>query len=93
MAKYTPCLTDTCFFTHETNNLECHHIFNGAYRKKSEKYGMKVMLSKRYHNIPPLGVHHNAKNMLILKQFGQRKFNEMYPNKNFHDVFGNKNYL
>lgn len=24
--------------------LECHHIFGGAMRKKSEKYGLKVYL-------------------------------------------------
>ena len=91
--KYTPCLTDKCFFTGAENGLECHHIFGGnPNRKLSEKYGMKVMLHYTRHNQPPLGVHHNLDLNLELQQFGQRKFQEMYPELDFIKIFG-KNYL
>lgn len=90
--KYTPCLTDYCYFTGATNQLECHHIFGGAYRKQSEKYGMKVMLHYTKHNVPG-GVHFDHDMQMELKRFGQLKFIELYPDIDFHSVFGNKSYL
>lgn len=30
-----------CFLCGGYGAFECHHIFGGAYRKKSEKYGLK----------------------------------------------------
>ena len=87
-------LNDCCFFTGINKNLcEKHHIFGGANRKNSEKYGLVVYLSPEWHNLPPNGVHHNPINMLKLHQYGQQKFNEMYPTLNFLDVFNTKNYL
>jgi len=90
--KYTPMLNKDCFFTHMTNNLECHHIFGGSNRKHSEKYGLKVWLSQQYHNQPPMGVHHNAKNMQILHQYGQQVFEQTHTHKEFMDTF-KRNYL
>lgn len=54
-------------------DVERHHIFGGALRKKSERYGLTVYLCHDCHNEPPEGVHHNARNMLKLKQYGQTK--------------------
>ena len=54
--------------------LERHHIFGGALRKKSEKYGLCVELCHACHNEPPDGVHFNAENMLMLHKYGQQKY-------------------
>lgn len=90
--KYSPCLTTKCFFTQADNGLECHHIFGGPNRKKSEKYGMKVMLHHSMHRGTPHGVHTNRHNDLIVKMYGQRKFEELYPDLDFIEIFG-RNYL
>lgn len=52
--------------------LELHHIFGGALRKKSEKYGLVIGLCHWCHNEPG-GVHHNAKLMKKLHQYGQKR--------------------
>jgi len=90
--KYTKCLTDKCYFTGATANLECHHIFGGADRKNSEKYGLKVMLHHTMHNESPNGVHHNKEKMDELHKFGQLKFIESYPELDFASIFF-RNYL
>lgn len=54
-------------------NLERHHIFGGALRKKSEKYGLTVDLCHSCHNEPPEGAHHNKDTMQKLHEYGQRK--------------------
>lgn len=41
--------------------------------KKSERYGLVVTLCHSCHNEPPYGVHHNAKAMQKLHEYGQRK--------------------
>ena len=93
MAKYTKCLNDkTCFLSGRTDNLEVHHIFGGSMREKSELYGMKIWLNHDWHNEPPNGVHFNKDNMLTVKKYGQTKFNEIYKDLNFFDIFKN-NYL
>lgn len=53
--------------------IERHHIFGGALRKKSEKYGLVVDLCHNCHNEPPDGVHHNKGAMLKLHKYGQIK--------------------
>lgn len=74
--------------------IEKHHIFNGAYRKKSEKYGLVIDLCHYYHNEPPNGVHFNSDKMKKLKRYGQLK--AMSENgwtvEEFIHQFG-KNYL
>lgn len=83
-----------CYLCGSTRFLEEHHIFGGANRKWSEKYGLKVYLCHYCHNEPPLGVHFNQERNLYLKKAGQLKFTRYY-NKNdeeFRQVFG-KNYL
>lgn len=72
--------------------LEEHHIFNGANRSRSEKYGLKVWLCHYCHNEPPQGVHHNRQNMDKLRRIGQKTFQEKYPDKDFIFEFG-RNFL
>ena len=86
--KYTPCLNEACFFTNCNKSLcHVHHIFFGSDRKKSEKYGMKVYLHPRYHTEFPHGVHRNRANDVRLKLYGMQKFEEMYPELEFRDIF------
>lgn len=77
-----------------TNGLELHHIFSGyANRKLSDKDGLVVWLCQRHHNTEPDGVHFNKKNMELLRQDGQRKWEETYTGHyDFMKRFG-KNYL
>lgn len=54
--------------------LDKHHIFGGAYRKKSEKYGLWVYLCHdRCHIFGPDSAHQNKDTMLELHKFGQRR--------------------
>ena len=38
-----------CYLTGSPYNLEEHHVMNGPFRKKAEKYGLKVKLSHSVH--------------------------------------------
>ena len=40
--------------------MERHHVFNGPFRKKSDKMGYVVDICHPCHNEPPNGVHFNA---------------------------------
>lgn len=77
-----------------TQWLESHHVFNGAYRKKSERFGAVVDLCHYCHNEPPNGVHYNAENMRQLKARYQIKIMEEYGmnERDFIREFG-KSYL
>lgn len=83
-----------CFLCGGYGAFECHHIFGGAYRKKSEKYGLKVRLHHSCHNEPPNGVHHNIEAMQQLRRIGQRAAMQHYGwiTQQFVEIFG-KNYL
>ena len=75
--------------------LDKHHIFGGAYRKKSEKYSLVVYLCHdSCHIFGENAVHKNAETMLALHRYGQEK--AMRENgwsvEDFIKVFG-KNYL
>lgn len=81
-------LTEECWVTGSTINLHRHHIFYGSNRKMSEKYGMCVMLRADWHNMSNYGVHFNKSLNDELKEWGQRKFIEMYPDLDFLKIFG-----
>lgn len=83
-----------CYVCGTTQNLHSHHIFSGyANRKLSEKYGMKVWLCGRHHNLSNDGVHFNKELDLELKQMAQRYFEENHGGrKAFMQVFG-RSYL
>jgi hypothetical protein len=75
--------------------LDRHHIFGGPYRKKSEKYGLVVWLCHHdCHIFGPDAVHNNAYNMLMVKQYGQRKAMKEndWTTEDFIREFG-RNYL
>ncbi len=66
-----------CFLCGRNGNgdpLDKHHIFGGANRKKSEKYGAVVHLChQRCHENGKEAVHKNRETELRLKQYGQLK--------------------
>lgn len=67
-----------CYISGQTYWLESHHIFFGrAYRKLSEKYGLKVYLTRDLHR-GTKGVHNNRELDLKLKRIAQQKFEEIY---------------
>ena len=74
--------------------MEEHHVFGGARRKKSEKYGLVVDLCHACHNEPPRGAHYNKDTALYLHQWGQCKAmqEQGWSTNDFIREFG-KNYL
>lgn len=83
-----------CAICGSTQWLEVHHVYNGPFRKKSERFGAVVDLCHFCHNEPPNGVHHNAENMRKLKARYQEKIMEEYgmTERDFIREFG-KSYL
>lgn len=78
---------DTPYYLHE------HHIFYGPNRKHSEKYGLKVWLCAKHHNMSDEGVHFNKALDTKLKQEAQQAFENKYGTRElFMGVFG-KNYM
>ena len=67
-----------CYICKSTRWLERHHVFGGAYRKKSDTDGLTVYLCHWHHNEPPVGVHHNRANMDRLRKKGQEAYMEHY---------------
>lgn len=93
MKRLTSALTDDmehCFFT-GSPVVERHHIFGGANRKKSEKYGFVVPLRPDLH---PNGVNfkrtpENLKIDLFLKQEAQLHYEETIGSReDFRREFG-----
>jgi hypothetical protein len=75
--------------------LDKHHLFSGAYRKKSERYGLYVYLCHySCHIFGKYAAHQNKETMLRLHQYGQRLAMERYgwTTEEFIREFG-KNYL
>lgn len=59
--------------------LDRHHVFGGALRKKSEKYGLVVYLHHdSCHIFGPQSAHRNAETALYLHQQAQRAAMERY---------------
>lgn len=75
--------------------LDRHHIFGGAYRDKSEKYGLVVLLChNRCHIFGPNAVHQRADIMQSLHEWGQEKVmkEQGWTIEDFVKEFG-KNYI
>ncbi len=81
-----------CYITGQVINLHRHHVFGGARRKASEKWGCWVYLTADMHNMSNKGVHFNRALDLRIKRDTQRAFEELYGHEKFMQVFG-KNYL
>lgn len=75
-----------------TEGLHDHHIFGAANRKWSEKFGLKIWLCPKHHNMSDEGVHFNKALDLQIKQIAQREFEDTYGHEEFMRIFG-KNYL
>lgn len=81
-----------CYFCGNTLDLHSHHIFEGtANRKNSEKYGLKVWLCSKHHNMSNDSVHFNPVYMKLLKTIGQLYFEKTYD-EDFIKIF-RRNYL
>lgn len=83
-----------CYLCGRTANIERHHVFNGALRKKSDRYGYVVDLCHWCHNEPPDGVHFNQELDNQLKAHFQEIAMEEngWTKQDFIREFG-KNYL
>lgn len=81
-----------CYVCGTTENIHTHEVYFGANRQKSIKYGCCVYLCGKHHNLSSDGVHYNHELDIHLKQVMQKKFNEVYSDKDFLKIFG-KNYL
>ena len=54
--------------------LDVHHIFSGAYRAKSERFGLTVLLChNRCHISGPSAAHRSRDTARRLHEYGQRK--------------------
>ena len=87
-----------CFICGMNTNLEpldCHHVFGGANRKKSEMLGLKVFIHhSRCHIFGEYSVHKNAEVDRALKKMVQKKAMAHYgwTVGDFIKLFG-KNYI
>lgn len=81
-----------CFFCKRSDVLHTHHIFGGAYKKRSERYGFLVYLCPEHHT-GDQGVHFDIEKEKFLKRGCQRRFERLYGTREeFMKEFG-KNYL
>ena len=82
---------ERCYLTDSTTGLDKHHIMNGAYRDKAEKYGLWVWLRHDVHmwlHQTPQG----AKYARELKQQAQREFEKTHTRAEWLTLF-HRNYL
>ena len=82
------------YLSGRTGWIETHHVFNGANRKLSEKYGLCVYLTHDEHNEPPYGVHFNKtvreKLQAEVQQIAMDRYG--WTVEDFIEIFG-RNYL
>ena len=67
---------------------DLHEIYPGRNRLNSIKYGLVLPLCREHHIL----IHNDLNTRLIYFKLGQKKFNEVYPNLDFVEIFG-RNYL
>lgn len=81
------------FHAQKLSHLECHHIIYGCdNRKNSDKYGLTVWLCSHHHRHSKDGVHHNKALDAHLKKVAQKRFEQVYKDLDFLQIFG-RNYL
>ena len=83
-----------CGMNRSLEPLDEHHVFGGANRAKSEKYGLKVYLHhNKCHIFGENSVHTNAKVDRAVKKIVQERAMEVYgwTVDEFREIFG-KNY-
>lgn len=76
------------------NRLEVHHLFQNAYRKKADKYGLTVLLCAGCHREKPWAAHRSGDTMNYLHKYGQKKAMKLmgWTVEQFRQEFG-QNYL
>ena len=82
-----------CLICHTTFNLHEHHVYEGwGVRQISEKYGLKVWLCARHHNMSDESVHQKLNRKV--KRWAQKKAMKHYgwDTKQFIEIIG-RNYL
>ena len=67
-----------CFICNSTMYLECHHVFNGANRTKSDEDGCWCWLCSYHHRTGNHAVHKDADRARWLKRYTQRRWEERY---------------
>lgn len=78
-----------CFFCGKPAT-DRHHIFGGPNRNNSEKYGLVVHLCRECHD--KIHFKHEGKEMMeLLRDYGQRVFEEKHPDLDFMKIF-HRNY-
>ncbi len=77
-----------CYICGTTLDIECHHVFGGAYRKKSEKYGYLRDLCARHHRTSKHSVHMDMHLNYKLRQECQREFEQTRSREEFIKEFG-----
>ena len=78
-----------CYFCGTTIGLDEHHVIHGtSNRANSEKYGLKVYLCRKHHEL----VHKDRKHDLLLKKMAQGVFEKTRTREEFRQIFG-KSYL
>ena len=94
MAKSILQKADKCLVCRSPHCLEEHHVFEGARRNASEKYGLKVNLCAFHHRISSNSVHLCEEMNRDLKAWAQRKAMQHYgwSVEDFIKYIG-KNYL
>lgn len=82
-----------CYITGDEWNLHEHHVFGGANRKNSERYGLKIYLRADWHNLEKYGIHNDAALNRRIKAEVQAIAMEYYDwtTEDFIRIFG-KNY-
>ena len=80
-----------CFFCGKTVELERHHIFPGANRKWSEKFGLWIWCCHDDHTGKD-GVQYNRKKADGLKRIGQIAFEARHSHEEWMEIF-RKNYI
>lgn len=84
--------TDRCFICKSNYSLQKHHIFNGPYKKVSEKYGLLIKVCPNCHTFASNSIHRDSTLRKRLKQIGQERFEQNHSREEFIKEFG-KNYL
>lgn len=87
-------MKDICFLCGASETLEQHHIFGGARRPISTKYGLTVQLCPWCHRIDADSAHRSGKTADLLHRYGQHKamVEQKWSKEEFIAHFG-KNYL
>ena len=83
--------TKECYFCGDTQGLHEHHVISGKNRQNSEKYGLKIWLCAKHHNMSKDSVHFNPIYANLTKKIAQLYFEQKYD-KDFLKVF-HRNYL